>query len=135
MSDCLVLMIQERENHGYNQIDNNLFVFYDVNEKRYYLRGQRQSSRIHDFNPYSFGCSNSKVLLNFISRVICTQNKWIYTVYNFSNLPMDSNDITYDYLQSIRDKSCEVYGYDDCEYVKEDVADVLRSLKHIVNYY
>jgi hypothetical protein len=135
MSDCLVLMIQEREDFGNNEIDNTLYVFYDVYEERYYLRGHRQSSKKVEFTPYSFGCSNGKVLLEFISRVICTQNKWTYTLYNFNDLPMDSNEITYEYLHYIQHKSCEVYGYDDCAYVKKDVADVLRSLKHIVNYY
>jgi hypothetical protein len=132
-TDTLVLKIEEQD---YKGIDNNMFIFFDVNARMFYIRGARTPTRHVRYEPYSFGCPNRlNDLYEFISMTICKENIRHYTMYNHADLPLDSNDITYEALVDNECKSKELFGYDDCVHSKKQLTSMLNMLRTITNPY
>lgn len=133
-TDCLVLKIEEYSD-GY--LDTTLFILYDTNESQFVIFGKRSElPGKPDPVPYSFKCNYAQDLADFISFVICKKNKWSYTLYNYDNLPQNSEDITYDYLKELDgDKSYEISGYDNKNYNRNYLVKSLRMLRNVFNYY
>jgi hypothetical protein len=133
-SDCLVLKIEEISD---GEIDTTLFILYDGIENQYAIFGKRndifgRQSRV----PYSFKCKYAEDLSDFISFAICKKNKWSYTLYNYDNLPGDSDDITYEFLKELDDdQSYEISGYDNKNYSRNYLVKSLKMLKNVFNYY
>ena len=132
-TDTLVLKIEEQDDKG---IDNNMFIFFDVNTKMFYIRGARTPTRHVRYEPYSFSCPNLlNDLYEFISMTICKENLRNYTMYNHANLPLDSNDITYEALVDNGRKSKELFGYDDCVHSNKNLKALLNMLRTVTNPY
>jgi hypothetical protein len=133
-TDCLVLKIEE---YSDGEIDTTLFVLYDVNESQFVIFGKRSDLLGKPESiPYSFRCTYAQDLADFISFVICKKNKWSYTLYNYDNLPCDSDDITYEYLKDYDgDKAYEISGYDNKNYTRNYLVKSLRMLRNVFNYY
>jgi hypothetical protein len=132
-TDTLVLKIVEQDDKG---VDNNMFIFYDVNRRKFYIRGARTQTRHVHYEPYSFGCPNRlNDLYEFISFMICKKNIRHYTMYNHADMPVDSDDITYEALVENEDKSNELFGYDDCEHSNKNLKALLNMLRSVTNPY
>jgi hypothetical protein len=132
-TDCLVLKIEEYVD---NELDNTLFVLYDKNEETYLVRGKRSSINGKEPPVYSFNCDYSRDLNDFISVVICPKSKISYTLFNYSDLPYNSEDIDYEYLKCFDDdKTYEVTGYDNQKYNGKKILKLLRILQYVFNYY
>jgi hypothetical protein len=133
-TDCLVLKIEEFSD---GDLDTTLFILYDTNESQFVIFGKR--SEIFgkpEPVPYSFKCKYAEDLSDFISFVICRKNKWSYTLYNYDNLPENSDHISYDFLKELdRDKSYEIAGYDNKIYSRNYLVKSLRMLRNVFNYY
>ena len=52
-TDCLVLMIQEKE-RGSQLRDNVMFILYDTQMRKYIIRGKRNDVQHFHELPYSF---------------------------------------------------------------------------------
>lgn len=129
-TDCLVLRIDEFD-YISHKLDTSMYIFYDVNEEVYAIRGKRPDS----WETYSFYCDTMHDLLDFVRTVICKSNLWSYSLHNCDNLPLDSDDITFGTLESSVTKENEVTGYDYQTYSKKTLKRMLRILRNVYNYY
>jgi hypothetical protein len=132
--DTLVLKIEEISD---NEIDSTLFILYDHKVSHYIVYGKRSNVFAKlEFVPYSFRCKSVFDLADFISFVKCKQNKWNYTLYNYDNLPCNSDDISYDFLKSLDgDRSYEIAGYDNKVFNDRYLVKTLKMLKGVFNIY
>jgi len=131
--DCLVLKIEEYDSETY-ELDTTVFLLYDKKERQYVIRGKRRVTETADSCDYSFVCEFAKDLADFISFVICKENLWTYVLYNYDNLPYDSNDITYDFLTDVS-PVYELGGYDKQKYSRRKLLQNLRMLRNVFNYH
>ena len=129
-TDCLVLRIDEFDCDSH-KLDTSMYVFYDVNEEMYVIRGKRPN----EWQTYSFYCDTMHDTMDFVRTVICKENFWSYNLYNCDNLPLDSDDITFGTLDSIVSFRNEVTGYDYQTYNKKTLKRMLRILRNVYNYY
>ena len=132
--DCLVLQIQEIEETT-GSIDTNLFVMFDKNEERYLIRGKRMDLATRVFNTYSFECDDSEAMYNFITFIICRDNNINYTLFNYNDLPLSSDKITYDYLMDNACRTKEIAGYDNINMNRKRLRNLLDMLMGVFNYY
>ena len=112
INDCIVLKIEEIENHS-SDTDNTIYVLYDIKNHEYIIRGVRSATYNRTFDTYSFRCQSSKVVIDFLSFTIDSTNKVSYSLYNCNRLPSFSDDITIDILNYSCYKSSEIVGYDN----------------------
>lgn len=133
-TDCLVLKIEE---HVDDELDTTLFVIYDNDEEVYLVRGKRSNVfGKPETIPYSFSCNYASELIDFVSFVVCKKSKISYTLYNYDDLPYDSNDIDFEYLKELDgDNAYELAGYDNQKYNKKEILKFLRMLRNVFNYY
>ncbi len=131
--DCLVLKIEEHDIDN-KELDMTLYVLYDQKEKHYVIRGQRFSRKI-DSCTFSFNCEYAYELAEFISTIICTENLWTYSLYNYDNLPSDSDDISYGFLKENDSKINELCGYDFQDFNSKQLLRYLRILRNVFNYH
>ena len=131
--DCLVLKIEEYD-YETNELDSTIFVLYDKKDHHYVIRGQRRVTDRYDSCVYSFICNYYRDLAYFLGFVMCKQNLWTYVLYNYDNLPYDSNDITYDFLTDVS-PVYELSGYDKQIYSKSQLLNNLRMLRNVFNYH
>jgi hypothetical protein len=129
-TDCLVLRIDEFD-YDTNKLDNSMYIYYDVNEDIYVIRGKRPDN----WETYSFYCDTMHGVKDFVSTVICQGNLWSYNLYNCDNLPLDSDDITFGTLEYNVKREKEVVAYDYQVYNKKTLKRMLRILRNVYNYY
>ena len=134
VSDCLVLKINERDAVT-NVLDTTVYVIYDKEEHNYVVRGKRSVINNIDACTYSFVCKDYRDLADFLSFVICNKNKWTYVLYNYDNLPYDSNDITYEFLKEHDSNVYELTGYNNTKYRRKTLCTILKMLRNVFNYY
>jgi hypothetical protein len=131
--DTLVLKIEEYETN--NLTDTILYVLYDTRSNEYIIRGKRRSSKTLISLPYSFTAETANGLADFIELIVCPENTVSYTLYNYDNLPNDSYDITYDFLEKHDDRSYEIVAYDNQRIKRADLLKCLKILRNVFNYY
>lgn len=131
--DCLVLKIEEYDSET-DELDTTVFLLYDYKEHNYVIRGKRAVSGRHDSCDYSFVCGDERDLADFLEFVICKKNLWTYVLYNYDNLPYDSNDITYDFLTDVS-QVYELTGYNKQKYRRSKLLKILRILRNVFNYH
>lgn len=134
VTDCLVLKIEERET-DVELLDTTIYVIYDKRERNYVVRGKRRVINDIDSCTYSFVCKDHRDLADFLSFVVCKENLWTYVLYNYDNLPYDSNDITYEFLKEYESNVYELTGYNNLDYSRKGLCSMLRMLRNVFNYY
>ncbi len=132
--DCLVLKIEEHDIDTY-YLDNTVFIFYDSRNGCHVIRGKRCNIRGEESPTYSFISGVTSSLIEFLTTVICKENLWTFVLYNFDNLPEDSNDITYEFLKDNESDLYELSAYDKNAYSKKDLMKYLNVLKNVYNKY
>lgn len=132
--DTLVLKIEEYETDT-DLIDTTLYILYDTRSDRYVIRGNRRSTVSLVSQPYSFEAESSRDLADFIEFVVCSENRVSYSLYNYDNLHLNPDDITYEFLESYDDKEYELVGYDNQELKRNVLLKILRILRNVFNYY
>ena len=132
--DCLVLKMEEID-YNTQKVDTTVYIFYDANKMNYVVRGHRQSTRNFTKCVYSFVCEKAKDLADFLQYIMCSKNIVNDVLYNYDNLPYDSNDITYEFLNKYDHGDYEIAGYDNRTMNKKKLIRDLRMLKNISNYY
>jgi hypothetical protein len=133
-SDCLIVKIEEIID---GDIDTTLFILYDTNEEYYIITGKRNSIKGKpEPVPYKFYCKYSSEIIDFISIIICKNSKLNYTLYNYDDLPNNSDEIDFNYLDFLNDDvSYELAGYDHQRFNKTVIKKYLRIIKNVFNYY
>lgn len=132
-SDCLVLKIQEVCSH-LNEVDVELFVLYDQEKNYFVIRGRRKESSSFEFTPFSFACDFASDVYDFINTIIYKKNILNVTLYNYTDLPKTSDDITFESLESDEDIKNEIVGYDDAGKNKQWFLRMIRSLRNVYNH-
>lgn len=132
--DCLVLKLEEYDVDT-KHIDTTLYVLYDQKEDNYVIRGSRRWSPKLQACDYSFICQDRHDLANFISYVICKTNLVHETLFNYDNLPYDSNDITFEFMRDHDHRDYEISGYDNRKFSKKRLLRNLKMIRNVFNYY
>jgi hypothetical protein len=134
VADCLVLKIEERELYT-KEIDTTLYILYDKKYHNYVIRGRRRLTPRHQSCEYSFVCEDVEDLVYFITFVISRDNLWTYVLYNYDNLPIESNEITFEFLNNYDHSDYELGAYDDEKYSRNKLTKNLKMLRNVFNYY
>ena len=132
--DCLVLKLEEYDIDTM-KVDTTLYVLYDQKEDNYVIRGSRRWSSKHQVCDYSFICQDRHDVADFISYVFCKVNLVHETLFNYDNLPEDSNDITYDFMRDHDHEDYEISGYDNKKFSKRRLLKLLKMIRNVFNYY
>jgi hypothetical protein len=131
--DTLVLKIVERD-VDLDRLDTTLYVLYDKETHRYVIRGQRNNTTVKSC-VYSFECEFAKDLADFLEFVLDKGNRYSFILYNYDNLPLTSNEITFEFLKSYDNYEYEISGYDNKKLKRKTLLKNLRMLRNIFNYY
>lgn len=134
IDDCLVLKFEEIDENT-NKVDTTVYVLYDKNEHHYVVRGQRRLTPRHNSCTYSFNCEYATDLVDFLQYIICKDNTVNETLFNYDNLPGNSNDITYEFLNNYCHTDYELSGYDGQKLGRKRLLRNLRMLRNIYNFY
>ena len=132
--DCLVLKIEELDADT-NEPDTNIFILYDTEREQYIIRGRRRWTPKVTGCEYSFVCDAEEELVHFLQYVICKQNKINEILYNYDNLPPDSTDITFEFLNDYEHSDYEISGYNNKTFKRTRILRNLKMLKNIYNIY
>jgi len=132
--DCLVLKIEEHDAET-QKLDTTLYILYDKKCSNYVVRGRRAITRTQHSCEYSYICKDLHDLHFFITFVISKLNLWTFVLYNYDNLPIESNNITFDFLYSYDHSDYELVAYDKVNYKRRELMNVLRMLRNVFNYY
>ena len=132
--DCLVLKLEENEEDR-NIIDTTVYLFYDKKEHNYVIRGQRRNTDKVNSCTYSFICEDISSVADFIQYIICPSNLVTEILYNFDNFPINSDEITFDFLKSYDAAAYEIAGYNNQELTRKNLLRKLKMLRNVFNYY
>jgi hypothetical protein len=132
--DCLVFKLEEVEQSN-GRIDTTLYVIYDKKNHKYLVRGSRRLSAKYEPCAYSFECEYAHELADFIQYLICPGNKVNEILYNYDNLPYNSNDVTFDFLNENAYEDYEISGYNDFKLKRRRLLKILRMLRNVFNIY
>ena len=131
--DTLVLKIVEHDVE-LGRPDTTLFILYDVLTRRYVIRGKR-NDKMKPSCTYSYECERANDLVDFLDYLFDRANKFTYVLYNYTNLPDNSNEITFEFLKKHDKLKYELTGYDNVDFKRKDILKKLRMLRNIFNYY
>ena len=134
LPDCLVLKIEEHDVET-KELDTTLYILYDKKYHNYVVRGRRRLDPNHHSCEYSFVCEDVQDLVYFITFVISKNNLWTYVLYNYDNLPIESDELTFEFLYSYDHRDYELAGYDKTNYRRRNLIGNLRMLRNVFNYY
>lgn len=132
--DCLVLKLEEIEIIT-KLVDTTVYIFYDMKEQNYVIRGQRRWTPKSPSCTYSFVCEYATDLADFLQYIICKNNRVNESLYNYDNFPKDSNDIKFEFLNKYADSEYEISGYNDKKLKRERLLRNLRMLRMVHNQY
>jgi len=131
--DTLVLKIVEYDSDT-NKPDTTLYLLYDKSIHRYVIRGRRQETASYNSCSYSFECVGVCDLADFIEFIIDSENNVSYILYNYDNLPVSSNEVSFEFFKQYDDITYEIAGYDNKSFKREQLIKYLRMLRNIFNY-
>ena len=134
VTDCLVLKIEENDPIK-DRVDNTIYILYDTNEQTYVIRGQRECGTARSGCTFSYTCEDENRLVDYLQYVICHESTVNEILYNYDNLPENSNDITFEFLQKYDHSDYEVGGYNDRKLSRARLTKTLRILRNVFNYY
>ena len=132
--DCLVLKIEEFDTDT-NENDTNMYILYDTEMEKYIIRGRRRWTPKTNACEYSFVCDDEDELAQFLQYVICKNNRVNEILYNYDNLPADSSDITFEFLNNYEHSDYEISGYNSKKFKRTRILRNLRMLKNVYNIY
>ena len=132
--DTLVLKIEDTNKTTRTQ-NNIIFIFYDVEKSLYVIRGKRGDDEYFEYEPYNFICKSKRVIENFIKNTTTKTSVIYYTLYNYKDLQLNVDDITYDELLKTENHSCKIIEKYDFIYKTNYVIKFLVMLKNMFNYY
>lgn len=133
--DCLVLKLEEIDAKNVNAIDTTIYILYDTKKLKYIIRGKRRQTIKYNSCTYSFECNLKNNLVHFLKYIICESTVVNETLFNYDDLPKDSNKITFEYLQEFENRNNEISGYDKKKLTKKRLTKNLTILESISNYF
>lgn len=134
VTDCLVFKFEEVDCDAY-EIDTTVYVLYDKKEHQYVVRGQRKCCPRRNSCSYSFVCDFAHELADFLQYVVCEDNTVNEILYNYDNLPYDSNELTFEFLDNNDHTDYEISGYNSQKFDRKRLLKNLRMLRNVSNKY
>jgi len=138
VSDCLVLKLEEiyTDDSGIGgDIDTVVYILFDKKKSKFIIRGERKPTLKYTSSTYSFECNLKTDLVDFLRYVICSQNVVNETLFNYKNLPRNSNEITFESLKTFESRNNEISGYDSKKLTLKRLITNLSILENIYNFY
>ena len=132
--DCLVLKFEEKDFET-NEIDTIVYILYDKKEHNYVIRGRRRWTPKFQSCTYSFVSEDVYNLVDFLQYIISKENKVSEILFNYNNLPLDSKDITFEFLQQFDHDDYEISGYNNVQITTKGLIKSLKMLRNVFNYY
>lgn len=128
--DCLVLEIYV----NMNNVDERkrIFVWYDSVKRRFFLRGKPDDSESINYNPFNFKSKKASHIADFLSFIINKRSVLEVALYNFTDFPLSSNDITFEMLES-NETADIIYMHDDYPLKRDKIRYLLNMLSNIYN--
>ena len=65
--------------------------------------------------------------------IICKKNTVNEVLYNYDNLPSESNDVTFEFLHDYDHSDYELSGYNNVKLSKKRLVNTLRMLRNVFN--
>lgn len=129
--DTLVLKIDEYDNDtDVKKLDTTIYILYDIRSRRYVIRGKRNH---HTHKPYSYECETVNNLVDFLLFLFGQNNTFSYILYNYDNLPENSNEITFEFLEEYKNTDSKVVSYNVITLIRSDIKKILKILKNVFN--
>ena len=126
MSRRLVLKVEEICEQNGGVIDTTMFIYYDHDNFRFYIYGNRIDSSSPS-EPYSLICNSINDLIEFTEIAMYRNNTYNYTIYN---LPIANSYTANSYAAT---SSREISGYDNQIYTRSDFLRYIKLLCVIQN--
>ena len=126
--DTLVLKITK---YAYD-VNYFMYIVYDNSLDKYIIRGQKLTKQPYKATNYSFECESTTYLRDFIMTVLGNNSNVSYSLYNYNNLPLTSDEITYDLLEDNDDKIYELSN-EKTILMKKQLKHYLNMLTYILN--
>lgn len=133
-TDCLVLKYQENDVLT-NEPDTTVYILYDKKEHNYVVRGRRRWTPKFQSCTYSFVSEDVYDLADFLQYIISKENKVTEVLFNYDNLPLDSKDITFEFLKQHDHDDYEISGYNNVKLTTKNLVKNLKMLRNVFNYY
>lgn len=133
-SDTIVLRVVEKDEHDPSE-DNDIYVLYDTYNDMYLVRGKRSDTHKITALSYSYECESRFSVYSFLSLLIPKHNECVVEVYNYTGLPSNKNDITFEYLREHRSISNELVAYTDERILYKNIMNILDLLQDVKNEY
>jgi hypothetical protein len=133
-SDCLVLLIEGFDTE-LNISVNKTYVLYDSVNQQYLVRGFDLDKELSK-KPFSFVTygSDYESLIDFIDFFSSDDHVRI-TLYNFDDLPLTCEEITYEYLEDYSSEEYEILAFRPQQFSRKCIGKMLKMIKNIFNYY
>ena len=122
--DTLVLKIVDTD-LKLDVLNASVYILYDTLIKRYIIRGVN----------YSYECASQPEVVNFLELLLDDTSVFSFILYNYTNLPSTSNEITFHFLNTYACDTIEVTGHENVKLNKRYILKYLRTLKNVFNYY
>ncbi len=132
MGDSLILKVEEYDSQT-QTIVNTIYVLYD--KYNYILRGEKTRQPTGVVIPYSFNCSDTQNLADFICMTTKYDNELQYSLYVHSDLPIESAYITYETLTRNLKNGKELTDNKNEQQPSTGLMTVLLIIKNVFNSY
>jgi hypothetical protein len=126
MSRRLVFKVEEICQQNGGIIDTTMFIYYDHENFRFYIYGNRIDSN-GPSEPYSLICNSINDLIDFTEIAMYRDNNYNYTIYN---LPIVNGYAANNYAAN---PSREIAGYDNQIYNRSNFLRYIKLLCVIQN--
>jgi len=130
--------------NGFNEngdINHTVFIFYDYTTKLFGIRGLTinfEDDAISGKCRFSYNCETIRHVITLLDTIfVDSEDELFYAMINYPNLPLSSDEITYDVLRKIDDNniiSCTDVSNDD-DFFKDVLFKALLMLKNVYNEY
>jgi hypothetical protein len=128
-ADCLILCLEEFD-RDLNITKGKVYILHDSNDK-YLIRGSKDSESY----PFSFICYdyNFESLVDFLEFFIGADGLCNLTIYNHNDLPLTSDEITFNYLHENLDENNIFTAYCLDYLSKRCTTKALKAIKNVCN--
>jgi len=133
-TDCIILKVVESAVNDNKDKDNVIYIFYDINEKQFFIRGKRFNDGV-SFNSYSFLADEAKTIQNFIEVITSNDSNIVYELINYKNLQYESDDITFEYLEKNSTHLNQLVSFYPENYCSRTLNKLLCVIQSLYNHY
>lgn len=130
----MVLRIIENDNSPQRE-DTDIYIVYDTYHNVFLIRGKRSDTPRVYAHPYSFESESRFAVFSLLSYLIPNTQQCTIELYNYTNLPSNKNDITFELLRESRSSSTEMVAYLGQRIRYKSVMNTLYFMQNVVNEY